>query len=403
MEEKIQVIKSNLTGNIDEDINFLNALYEDQRLVIEDATATIEAINIVLEEIKKEEATKEENQEQNEEVNEESQEVVEKSAEEIEIDNKIAELLQNIDQESDEEALKNIEELIPKIENLTKNEEGILYCSFKNEFEKKMFERIFAGEKQVVSTAYANDMIYIIYSDLLVKKKKYSQALEALDRAIYWNFLSREAREKKLDIYFERKEIVKYLDSLKLLHMISYTAIDIASCYNKYGFIFNYLKDNRSTYAMYRLSYDYHQNDDVANLIASLEQLDSSLKEMTDEEIFKLAHDNEVMIGANTKIIKAQRSLIKDFIDNGLINEAKIMLENDYSMTREDEIAQIYNQLVELEQKVAEQAQKEQVEEVQTMENVEEKVEVEEKPKKKRATTTKKKTTKKVEEDKKEE
>ena len=48
MEEKIQVIKNNLTGNIEEDINFLNSLYEDERLVIEEATSTIEAINIVL-------------------------------------------------------------------------------------------------------------------------------------------------------------------------------------------------------------------------------------------------------------------------------------------------------------------------------------------------------------------
>ena len=180
--------------------------------------------------------------------------------------------------------------------------------------------------------------------------------------------------------------------------MISYTAEDIASCYNKYGFIFNYLKDNKSTYAMYRLSYDYFQNDEVANLIASLEQIDSTLKELTDEAIFKLAQDNEVMIGANTKIIKAQRSLIKDLIDGGYINEAKIMLENDYSMTREDEIAQIYNQLLELEQKVAEQVEEEN------------EVVEEEKPKKKRTTTkkaatTKTKTTKekKAKEDKKEE
>ena len=215
---------------------------------------------------------------------------------------------------------------------------------------------------------------------------------------MYWNFLSREAREKKLDIFFDRKEIVKYLDSLKLLQMISYTAGDIASCYNKYAFIFNYLKDNRSTYAMYKLSYDYYPNDDIANLINSLEQLDPSLKDMTAEEIFKLAQDNEVMIGANTKIIKAQRSLITDLINNGLIDEAKIMLENDYSMTREDEIAQIYNQLIELEQEVAKQ------------EDAAEESEIKEEKNEKKKTITKKATTKakttkekKAKEDKKEE
>lgn len=395
MEEKIQVIKNNLTGNIEQDIDFLDALYENQNAIIEDATTTIEAINIVLQEIKKEQENKEENLVENEE---QTEELDQKTPEEIEIDNKISELLEHIGEESDEEALANIEELIPKIESLTKNEDGILYCSFKNEFEKKMFERIFAGEKQVVATAYANDVIYIIYSDLLLKKKKYAQALEALDRAIYWNFLSREAREKKLDIFFERKEFVKYLESLKLLQMISYTAVDIASCYNKYGFIFNHLKDNKSAYAMYRLSYDYYQDENVAKLLATFDELDAAFKEMTDEEIFKLAEDNEVMIGANSKIIKAQRSLITDLIDNGLINEAKIMLENDYSMTRDEAIAQIYNQLVEIEQNVEEQA-----EEADVVEETEAREEVaEEKPKKKRTTTTKTKTTK-AKKDKKEE
>lgn len=384
MEEKIQLIKNNLTGNIDEDINFLSSLYDEEKAILDDATATIEAINIVLEEIKKGQETKEENEEENI-VNEEEatvEEEVEKTPEEIEIDEKITELLGHINIESDEDALKSIEELIPKIENLTKEEDGILYCSFKTEFEKRLFERIFAGEKKVVATPYANDVIYTIYADLLLKKKKKNQALDALERAIYWNFLSREAREKKLDIYFEKKEYVKYLECLKLLQMISYTPADIASCYNKYGFIFNHLKDTKSAYAMYVLSYDYFEDENVASLIAKFNQLDHTLSEMTSEEIYKLAEDNEVVIGANAKIIKAQRGLTTELIENGYIEEAKVMLENDYAMTREESIAAIYNQLLELQNQTVEQ-----------QEQVVEEAVAEEKPKKKKTTTTTKKKT----------
>ena len=255
MEEKIQVIKNNLTGDYKKDVEFLNSLYDEENKVIEDAKATIEAINIVVQEIENRN-----NEIQTEDKNN-TQETEEKTKEKQEIDNMIDELFDHLDNESDEEAIKSIEEIVPKIESLTKSDDNILYCSFKSELEKILFTKIFAGEKQVEQTPYANDTIYIIYADLLLKKKRKTEAMNALDRAIYWNFLSREARERKLDIYLSKKEIVKYLENVKLLQMISYTPQDIADCYNKYGYVFNELKDPKSAYAMYRLSYSYFINE----------------------------------------------------------------------------------------------------------------------------------------------
>lgn len=345
MEDRIQLIKKNLTGDFDKDIEFLSSLYNQENQIIEDAKAIINAVNIVIEELKNQEKNEiKENKEKIVEIDE----VQEESKEQQEIDKMIDELFEHMEQESDDEALKSIEEIIPKIEALTKSDDNILYCSFKSELEKILFTKIFAGEKEVRHTPYSNDTIYIIYADLLLKKKRKTAAMEALDRAIYWNFLSREARERKLDIYFSKKEIVKYLENVKLLQMISYTPQDIADCYNKYGYIFNELKDTKSAYAMYRLSYSYYINDSVANLIDAFEKLDPTLKDMSDDDILNLAQDNDVLIGANNKIIKAEREIASDFISNGLIEQAKVLLENDYAMTNDEEIANIYNKLVEL-------------------------------------------------------
>ena len=342
MEEKIQVIKKNLTGDYKKDVEFLNSLYDEENKIIEDAKATIEAINIVVQEIENK------NNEIKVEDENNTEEIEEKTKEEQEIDKMIDELFDHLDNESDEEAIKSIEDIVPKIESLTKSDDNILYCSFKSELEKILFTKIFAGEKQVEQTPYANDTIYIIYSDLLLKKKRKTEAMNALDRAIYWNFLSREARERKLDIYLSKKEIVKYLENVKLLQMISYTPQDIADCYNKYGYVFNELKDPKSAYAMYRLSYSYFINENVAKLIEAFEQLDPSLKEMSADDILNLAEDNDVLIGANNKIIKAEREIASDLISNGLIEQAKALLQNDYAMTSDEEIANIYNRLIEL-------------------------------------------------------
>ena len=381
MEEKIQVIKKNLTGDYKKDVEFLNSLYDEENKIIEDAKATIEAINIVVQEIENK------NNEIKVEDENNTEEIEEKTKEEQEIDKMIDELFDHLDNESDEEAIKSIEEIIPKIESLTKSDDNILYCSFKSELEKVLFTKIFAGEKQVEQTPYANDTIYIIYSDLLLKKKRKTEAMNALDRAIYWNFLSREARERKLDIYLSKKEIVKYLENVKLLQMISYTPQDIADCYNKYGYVFNELKDPKSAYAMYRLSYSYFINENVAKLIEAFEQLDPSLKEMSADDILNLAEDNDVLIGANNKIIKAEREIASDLISNGLIEQAKALLQNDYAMTSDEEIANIYNRLIELDK-----TNSSEVKEEKKQDNVKKKTTTKTGTKK----TTSKSTTKKV-------
>ena len=381
MEEKIQVIKKNLTGDYKKDVEFLNSLYDEENKIIEDAKATIEAINIVVQEIENK------NNEIKVEDENNTEEIEEKTKEEQEIDKMIDELFDHLDNESDEEAIKSIEEIIPKIESLTKSDDNILYCSFKSELEKVLFTKIFAGEKQVEQTPYANDTIYIIYSDLLLKKKRKTEAMNALDRAIYWNFLSREARERKLDIYLSKKEIVKYLENVKLLQMISYTPQDIADCYNKYGYVFNELKDPKSAYAMYRLSYSYFINENVAKLIEAFEQLDPSLKEMSADDILNLAEDNDVLIGANNKIIKAEREIASDLISNGLIEQAKALLQNDYAMTSDEEIANIYNRLIELDK-----TNSSEVKEEKKQDNVKKKTTAKTDTKK----TTSKSTTKKV-------
>ncbi len=358
MEEKINLIKEKLTGSYSEDIEYLNVLYNAQNKVVEDALATIEAINIVLEELNKEHTNDEiieDIQDNNtDELSEE--ESYEKSKEQEEIDNLIVDLTNNMNSGNLEEALKNAEEVIPKIETISKTEnENVLYCSFSSDFEKMIFQNIFAGEKEVKDTPYANDEVYILYSDILLSKKRRKAAMDALDRAIYWNFLSREAREKKIDLYFTRKEIVKCLEAIKKLQMISYTAQDIATCYNKYAYVFESLKDTKSAYTLYRLSYSYYQDENVMELINKYEAQDSSYKELTPEELIKIAQDNEVDIGPNNKIIKAHRDITTRLIENGAIEEAKMMIENDYSMTREEAIANIYNQLVELDKPVEEE------------------------------------------------
>lgn len=419
MEERINLIKKNLTGNYNEDVEYLTTLYSAQSRVLEDTVATIEAINTVLEEITKKQEIAEEKEEITKEKIEEDNRVEEKAEdvkkelelqedtrtdEEKEIDALIAELTSNIDNESDEEALASIEKIIPKIEAISKAEdENVIYCSFSSDFEKMIFENIFGGEKQVKDTPYANDVVYTLYSDLLLKKKKRKAAMDALDRAIYWNFLNREAREKKIDLYYSKQEIVKCLDTIKKLQMISYTAQDIASCYNKYAFIFNSLKDSKSAYALYRLSYSYYQDENVLKMITQIEETNPTYKDISADDLINLAKENEVEIGPNANIIRAHRNITTKLIEAGAIQEAKLMIENDYAMTKDEAIAKIYNQLNELDNSIEENSNEEKEDHQEekkvakkTTKSTTKSVKKDETAKKEKKATTTKKTTKKA-------
>ena len=405
MKEKINIIKANLTGDFEKDIQDLYTLAQDKQKELEDGIETLNAINSVIEEL--------ENTKTNEVVEEvdENNENVEESLEETsdgfdvqkqeQINSMIAELTQDLQNGDIDEALTGAEGIIAEVEELSKSDDNTkIYCSCSSDFEKSMMKYVFAGDKEVVDTPYSNDVLYTVYSDILLAKKKTKAAMDALDRAIYWNFLSRDARSKKIDLYYRRNEIVKCLDAIKKLQSISYTAQDLSECYNKYAFVFESLKDPKSAYALYVVSYYYVNDENVLAELNRLAEQNPELADMTLEEAFQLAKDNEVNVNPNNRIVGAYRNIIKDYIESGDIDFALTLVENDYAITRDEQLNEVYTSLVDL---------KEQQEESQEAEEVvEEEPAAEEKPKKtatkkttakktatKKTTTTKKKTTKK--------
>jgi len=411
MEEKINIIKENLTGNHEVDLNYLYSFAKEKRELIDDEIDTLSAINSVIEELENTVSNEEVNKEADVANSEDLVEVDEKKKEQI--DAMIAELNQDLEEGNLDKALTSSQNVINEVEELSKtDDETKIHCSFTSNFEKNIFEYIFAGEKQVIITPYSNDVLYTIYADILVSKKRYKAALDALDRAIYWNFLSRTARSKKIDLYFQRNEIVKCLDAIKKLQSISYTAQDLAECYNKYAYVFESLKDPKSAYALYVVSYYYLNNDDVLAQLNRLAEENPELADMTFEEAVKLARDNEVNVNPNTRIISAYRKITRDYINQGSYEDAMILIENDYSITKDEALNEVYDQLVALSETSKENSKEEEI--VEDTEEVVEEVketpkkrtrkaaakteeEPQEKPKKTtRKTTTKKTTTKKV-------
>ena len=399
MEEKINIIKANLTGDFEQDIQNLYILAQDKQRELEDGIETLNAINSVIEELENTKTNEvvEEIDENNEEVEENLEESLEEASDAFDvskqdqINSMISELTQDLQNGDIDEALTGAEGIIAEVEELSKSDDDTkIYCSCSSDFEKSIMKYVFAGDKEIVDTPYSNDVLYTVYSDILLAKKKNKAAMDALDRAIYWNFLSRDARSKKIDLYYKRNEIVKCLDAIKKLQSISYTARGLSECYNKYAFVFESLKDPKSAYALYIVSYYYLNDENVLSELNRLAEQNPELADMTFEEAVQLAKDNEVNVNPNNRIIGAYRNIIKDCIENGNIDGALTLVENDYAITRDEGLNDVYAKLVDL---------KEQQEEAQEAEEVvEEEPVVEEKPKKSTAKkiTTKKTTTKKT-------
>ena len=157
---------------------------------------------------------------------------------------------------------------------------------------------------------------------------------------------------------------------------------------------------NNTVSALYILSYFYVNSDDVLNEINRLATQNPELADMTFEEVVELAKDNEVNVSPNSKIVSAYRSITRDFIEQQRYDEALLLVQNDYSITRDEELNSVYEQLVELthaqnenvEEKAEEAPKKRTRKAAAKVEDNKEEV-VNEKPKKAVSKTTAKKTT----------
>ena len=78
MEEKINIIKENLTGNYDEDIKYLSDFAEEKQKQIDDDIDTLDAINSVIKELSNTVSNEEVIEENNEESLGENIDVVDK-------------------------------------------------------------------------------------------------------------------------------------------------------------------------------------------------------------------------------------------------------------------------------------------------------------------------------------
>ena len=401
MEEKINMIVEKLTGNYESDLQYLNSMKEEALQEFVDKRETLRAINSVIKEVENVQTEVLNNDEDNNEdiVSEESKELFDKV---------LNELYEDLNNKNYDSALNNCKTLINEVEGIAKtNDPSKIYCSFSSEFEKKLFEKIFAGEKQVIATPYANDVIYILYSQILVEKHRNSEALEALNRALYWNFLNRDARFKMIDLYFRKKEFVNCVEAIKKLQSISYTVVDLAQCYNKMASVYESLNDYKIAYALYFLSFNYVDDENTAMHVQNLLDKHTDLEELTVSDLSDLLVENEIQIGPNANLIDAYRNVTKELIENNSIDEAMMLVQNDYALTKTDGLDDVYEKLLDLKMEAESISQEEKkssktrkstkrVDEEEPLKSEEVKDDiVEEKPKKK-VTTTKKTTAKKT-------
>ena len=401
MEEKINMIVEKLTGNYESDLQYLNSMKEEALQEFVDKRETLRAINSVIKEVENVQTEVLNNDEDNNEdiVSEESKELFDKV---------LNELYEDLNNKNYDSALNNCKTLINEVEGIAKtNDPSKIYCSFSCEFEKKLFEKIFAGEKQVIATPYANDVIYILYSQILVEKHRNSEALEALNRALYWNFLNRDARFKMIDLYFRKKEFVNCVEAIKKLQSISYTVVDLAQCYNKMASVYESLNDYKIAYALYFLSFNYVDDENTAMHVQNLLDKHTDLEELTVSDLSDLLVENEIQIGPNANLIDAYRNVTKELIENNSIDEAMMLVQNDYALTKTDGLEDVYEKLLDLKMEAESISQEEKkssktrkstkrVDEEEPLKSEEVKDDiVEEKPKKK-VTTTKKTTAKKT-------
>lgn len=188
---------------------------------------------------------------------------------------------------------------------LYKNETDIEYKSFNNLFEEIIYKKINKPKRIVINVNENFSIAYFIYSTLLIIKKDYKKAMQMIKKSISWNPVNTNSFLNCCEIFKITEQHDKNIDMAKAALKTTYTNIELSNCYRNIAF--SYIGKNIETAAiLYGLSIKVFPENKSAieefNILKKKANKDFILPEnnITKEILEK----ENIQFGVNPEIIK---------------------------------------------------------------------------------------------------
>jgi len=329
-EEIMAEIKGELTGDVKSDVTYLMEVtkqYMDHELSSEIAKACgILIMEIVPKELKG----------KVDEILKEDKLGVAEAIEEAEA---------NLDLGKYNVALEILAEMIAKVEavDLYKTNDLFEYRNFTTAFEEISYRFIYKPKKKLKAAPEPFASLYYLYGNILVEIKRYSEAQEAFEKAMYWNPTNAEIAFEYAETFKIQNKLEDFISITRHLFKTAYRPVQIAHAYRNFGFYFIEKELWPVAIGCLKLSMEFERENKAAQ--AELDYIDSKIdddiEEPSLEKLKYYAEKYDFPTWASNEVISLAVSYGKQALEDKQYPAARYFLEIAYGLVPNDEIKEL--------------------------------------------------------------
>lgn len=329
-EEIMAEIKGELTGDAKSDVTYLmevNKQYMDHELSAEIARA---CGTLIMEMVPKELKGK-----VDEILNEDKLGVV----------NAIEEAEANVDNGKYNVAIEVLAAMIEKVEavDLYKTNDLFEYRNFTTPFEEISYRFIYNPKKKLKDAPEPFASLYYLYGNILVEIKRYSEAQEAFEKAMYWNPTNAAISFEYAETFKIQNKLEDFIGITRHIFKSAHRPEDVAHVYRNFGFYFIEKKLWSVAIGCLKLSMEFErENKEVQAELDYIDtKIDEDIEEPSLEKLKYYAEKYDFPTWASNEVISLAVSYGKQALEDKQYPAARYFLEIAYGLLPNDDIKEL--------------------------------------------------------------
>ena len=241
-----------------------------------------------------------------------------------------------------DKALKMIEDLVKKVEELDMFQDDKMseYHLFDEFFEEILYRHIYNPTKDLRRP----DMIpyteiYLLYGSLLVELNRLDDAREVLQKGLRWNPINFQIMSEYIETFKMEGDMDKFFEKTVEAFNIAIHAPDVARCFRNLGYYFVEKKLYSEAISSYYLSARFErESKQVQAELYYIDQVSGGVKEPSYEDIKAYSEKYGFPMGAHEDILELAYAYGKHFIEEGQNEPARYFISILYELTQDDDV-----------------------------------------------------------------
>ena len=255
----------------------------------------------------------------------------------------------NIYEKNYDKALKMIEGLVKKVEelNMFQDDQVSEYHLFDEFFEEILYRHIYNPTKDLrrpEMIPYTE--IYMLYGSLLMELNRLDEAREALQKGLRWSPLNFQIMSEYIETFKMEGDMDKFFEKTVEAFKIAIHAPAVARCFRNLGYYFVEKKLYSEAIAAYLLSTRFEKDSkQVQSELYYINQVAGGIKEPSYEVVEAYSEKYGFPTGANGDILGLAYTYGKHFMEDGQNEAARYCIGILYELTQDEDVKKMLDSI----------------------------------------------------------